>query len=334
MGERRKVEESLGAPPTAPQPNRGTSPALPSHPKTHSGERIHGAGERQEDNLPLSRCPTATRLSVPSPAASASPCWRCGAQPVPPHPCPCSAARRAAWPRIATKRGGSMSASNAARCKHSSRERLWRRAQPTSDEAGAGCQQSRGRHVRSYVPHRLGKTGLTGQAALRLGRKAHGNESMTHKSLTSSPARLPPAVSLAYSSVFLSTPCIPLVQTQRRELQQRRKNLKFKSAPVLRMLAALTHMARNSSTFALPPWSSCTANSCFCESPPLSALSVKTTDPEPGWTTWLRKGRGMDQTEMGLRTFVHPKHLHKTHLLCFYLSLHLHVCKGALQVKY
>lgn len=62
-------------------------------------------------DLPLSPFPMANPLSIPSPAASVSPGLRCGAQPVLPRPCPCSAARRAAWPGKATKQGRNVSAS-------------------------------------------------------------------------------------------------------------------------------------------------------------------------------------------------------------------------------
>lgn len=95
---------------TAAQPGNITSP--PVSPQTPElGEEAWGRRAARRDT-PFSPCPTATPLSVPSPAASASPGLHCGAQPVPPRPYPCSAARRAAWPRRATKRGRSVSASN------------------------------------------------------------------------------------------------------------------------------------------------------------------------------------------------------------------------------
>lgn len=87
-----------------------TSP--PVSPQTPElGKEAWGRRAARRDT-PFSPCPTATRLSVPSPAASASPGLHCGAQPVPPHPYPCNAARRGAWPRRGTKRGRSVSASN------------------------------------------------------------------------------------------------------------------------------------------------------------------------------------------------------------------------------
>lgn len=91
---------------TAP-PGNITSPLMsPQTPEL--GEEPWGRrAARRNIPSPMTIC-----LSVPSPAASASPGLRCGAQPVPPHPYLCSAARRAAWPKRATKQGRSMSASN------------------------------------------------------------------------------------------------------------------------------------------------------------------------------------------------------------------------------
>lgn len=55
-------------------------------------------------------------------------------------------------------------------------------------------------------------------------------------------------------------------------------------------------------------------------------VSTLLTTEAPGWTMRLKKGRGTDQTEIGLGTFIHQKHLHQIHLLCFFLSLY-YICK-------
>lgn len=95
---------------TAAQLQNFTSPPI-SPQNTELGEEPQDRRAAGRD-LPLNPCPTATCLSVPSPAASESPGLRCGAQPVPPRPYPCSAAHRDAWPRRATEQGRSMSAHN------------------------------------------------------------------------------------------------------------------------------------------------------------------------------------------------------------------------------